>query len=143
MTLAAVRAANLTLNLVSGAPAKVAVPASVTISAGQLTANFTFQILDDALIEGPKTVQVAAFAAGGLAGTGAIQILDNDTATLTLTLPAALIEGGAAGTGTITVNGALASPLTVALTSSDATTTVPATVTIRSGAVRRRSRSPP
>ncbi len=133
VALAAVRGTSLTLSLVSGAPAKVTVPATVTVPAGQLTASFAFQVLDDALIEGPKTVQISASAAGGLAGTGTIQILDNDLATLTLALPASLSEGGVAGTGTVTVNGSLASPLTVALSSSDPTTTVPATVTIALG----------
>jgi len=122
------------VNLESSAPAKVTVPAMVTIPAGQLTAVFALTLLDDALLDGDKVIAIRASAPGMSPGAGSFKLLDNETATLALTLPSGATEGAGTVQGTLALSAVPSGNIVIALTSSDTQTlTVPATVSLKAG----------
>ncbi|WP_158520982.1 choice-of-anchor Q domain-containing protein [Fuerstiella marisgermanici] len=112
------------------------VPASVTIAAGQSSASFTINAVDDAIVDGTQSVSVAANATGYATDSASLDVTDDDVLMLKLTVsPASISENGGTATGTVLRNdGDLSSPLEVTLTSGDTTeATVPTTVTIAAG----------
>lgn len=124
----------LTVALVSSLPGTLAVPANVTIPGGQPSATFTLTPVDDALLNGTRAITLTGNATLYSPATANISILDNETATLGVTLPASVTEGAAGVTGTVTVSAAPAVPVTVALSSdAPANAQPPATVTIPAG----------
>ncbi|MCA9047607.1 MAG: hypothetical protein KDA89_02700, partial [Planctomycetaceae bacterium] len=126
----------VTVTLSSDDTTEATVPQTVVIPAGETTATFAVNAVDDAQIDGTKTVTVTASAAGFGSGTGTVAVKDDD-ATLTLVLAATSIgEGDGAGATTATVrrNYVSAQSLTVTLVSGDTTeATVVGTVTIPGG----------
>ena len=96
----------------------------------------TLTIVDDALLNGPEAVPITATLTGYNNGVGTITIHDNETAVLTVSLPASAHEnaGVLTAAGTITSSAAPANDITVQLLSSDVTgLTVPATVILHAG----------
>lgn len=129
--------AALIVNLSSGS-ARLTVPASVTIPAGQASATFTATPTNDSVFSGQTTVTVTATATGLTNGTGSVIINDDESAALSLTPSVTTFSESAAApavTYTISRNTAdTSSAITVALTSSDtARLTVPATINIPAG----------
>ncbi|MCY2927241.1 MAG: LEPR-XLL domain-containing protein, partial [Planctomycetota bacterium] len=127
---------DLTVTLASSDTTEATVPATVTILAGQTSATFDLTFVDDGDLDWIQNATITASSAGYRGATGTIAIHDNETAALTVTLPASATEGAGVltGAGTVTVSAAPASNVTVSLTSSDTTElTVPATVTILAG----------
>lgn len=119
--------------LTSGDPASLQVPSTVTVPAGQTSANFTITIIDDSKINGTRPVLITAHVANWTDGTATTNVLDNENTNLVVTLPASVTEG-ATGSGTATISGTLTSALTVSLVSNNTSRlTVPATVTIPAG----------
>ena len=127
--------AALTVHLSSANGAKLTVPASVVIPAGASFATFTASTVDDPSIDKAASVTISATAAGYTAASRAVQVLDDDIPTLTLTLDSTTaMEGGADVTATVTRDKVTNLPLTVKLRSSDASSAaVPATVIIPAG----------
>jgi hypothetical protein len=125
--------ADLPVALVSSAPEKAAVPAGVVVAAGSTQAVFDVTVGDDRIIDGPRAVTIAALTEGY--GIATILVHDNESTNLTLTLPAGGYEGTVwTNGGRITMGGEWPGPLTLTLSSSDATEmAVPATVTIPKG----------
>lgn len=120
-----------TVTLTSSDPTAATVPSSVTILANETSTTFQITPVDDAVEDGPQTTLITASASGIGSGTKSFTVQDNETATLTLSLPASVTEGGAAGTGTVTRSVVNASPVTVTLVSSNLlAATVPDTVVI-------------
>ena len=129
---------NLVVGLSSGDATEATVPASVTIEAGQTSAVFNVSVVDDSEIDGSKTATITASASGWASGIDTIQVSDNETKTLTVTIPESAIEGAGAlsGAGTVSIPGTLSENLVVGLSSGDSTeVTVPASVTIQAGQV--------
>lgn len=125
---------NLTVTLTSNNPAQLTVPASVNIAAGQTSATFAISAVDDALLDGSPTVTVSPSGSGYNSQPGSTVVIDNETTTLTISLPASATEGDTGLTGTVTTAAVAGSPVVVALNSSDTSElTVPATVTIPAG----------
>ena len=125
--------ADRTVTLASNANAKVAVPANVTVLAGQLSADFTLTVLDNALLDGNRDVAITATSGSGT-GSATIRIIDNEVTTLALTLPVSTTEGATGITGTATLGAVPSGAITFNVTSSDTTEiTVPATVTSTPG----------
>src|SRR4029077_9760585 len=60
---------NVTFAISNSAPSQVAVPATVTLLAGQTTTNFAITIIDDALLDGPQAATITASAAGFATGS--------------------------------------------------------------------------
>ncbi|MCA9165988.1 MAG: hypothetical protein KDA62_23535, partial [Planctomycetales bacterium] len=126
---------NLTVNLGSSDTSEATVPAMVTIPDGQTSAMFPVTAVDDATVDGTQTVTITASAATFADGTDTIDVTDDDTAALSLSIsPASMSENGGSATGTVSRNTGTTGNLTVNLASSDTSeATVPATVTIPDG----------
>ena len=134
VSLSTVQAANVTVSLTSGNTGKVTVPATVTVLAGQTSATFNVTIVDNALLDGTQNATITATAAPFAPASGTIAVQDNETAVLTLTVPATATEGVGTVSGTVRVSAIPVNAVAVTLTSSDTTAVqVPATVTILAG----------
>ncbi|MEA3208287.1 MAG: large repetitive protein [Chthoniobacter sp.] len=134
VSLPAAQGVAVTVALSSNSPAKITVPASVVVPAGQTSANFTLTVLDDTVLDGTKTVAITAAAAGLSSGAASIQVLDNETGALSVSVPASAAENAGTVQGTVTLASPPAGNVTVALASSDPTAaTVPASVTFTPG----------
>ena len=119
LTISSAPVADFEVNLSSSDTSAITVPATVTILAGQTTANFTATIPDDTLLEGPRSVLIVAAAPSYDSGLKTVQVADNETATITLTMPTTVTEGGAAGTATITLSDVAGGSVRVSLINSD------------------------
>ncbi len=134
--LPAVLATNLTISLTSSDTSEATVPPTVTVPAGQTNATFDITIVDDAILDGDQSATITAAAAGYTSGSGTIIVHDNETATLTVTVPPSATEGDGVLTnaGVVAVSAPVAADVTVTLNSSDTTeVVVPATVTVLAG----------
>jgi cyclophilin family peptidyl-prolyl cis-trans isomerase len=124
----------LTVTLTSSNPARAAIPASITIPAGDASASFV-AIVQNTQDDGDAFVQITASATTLISATSTVTIVDDDTTsgTLAITAPATSVnENSASGLLlTITRNGLpLTAPLTVNLLASNPRLTVPTSVTI-------------
>jgi len=136
VTLSRTFSTDTVLTLTSTDPARLTVPATVTIPAGQLSATFIISTVDDTLLNGSENVGISADGPGGqiLGKLAIITVNDNEVATLAVTAPTSVSEAAGTATGTVTINAVPSSNISVALSSSDTTSlTVPATVTIPAG----------
>lgn len=115
--------------------AALTIPASVLILAGSTApVSFLLQAPDNALFEGPKSVQLTATIATWISANATVTVADDESPRLTLTGPATAAEGDSPRTVTVAMNSALAADLTITLASSNtAKVTVPASVTILAG----------
>ncbi|MCA9048801.1 MAG: hypothetical protein KDA89_08745, partial [Planctomycetaceae bacterium] len=110
--------AALTVQLFSGDTTEVTVPSTLTIPAGQMSATFTLNAVNDAIVDGTQTVTIRAQSSGFTAGTQTVDVTDDDVPVLTLTTADASIDedGGAAATrATLTRNTNPAAALDVGL----------------------------
>jgi len=110
------------VNLTSSDTSKVTVPASVVIPAGQSNAVFDLTIIDDSLLDGDQWVIIKASSQlCANAPQALITVHDNNTATLSVALPASAVQS--AGTlvngGLVSIGTAVAANFTVSLSSSD------------------------
>jgi hypothetical protein len=78
--------------LTSSLPARLTIPASVTIPAGQTNASFSLTVVDDSLLNGPQLVTISAGATNLASGSAVVEVDDNESATLSLVLPATAAE---------------------------------------------------
>ena len=127
----------LTIFLTSGDTTEAALPASVTIPAGQASATFSIDALDDALADGTQSVTIFATASGFSTGSATIQVTDHEILTVSVA-PASVAENAGIGatTGTVTRSNTddLSQALIVNISSADTSeATVAATVTIAAG----------
>lgn len=127
----------LTVDITESTTGLTGVPSTVTFAAGDDTASFDVVAINDAVVQGDRTVTISASVDLHATGTTDILILD-DEAQLTLTVADTLVaEGfGAAGTtATVRRNTPTDVPLTVTLISNNLSElTVPPTVVIPAGA---------
>ncbi|MCM0590374.1 MAG: Calx-beta domain-containing protein [Gloeotrichia echinulata DEX184] len=132
----------LVVKLSSSDTTEVKVPQQVTIAAGEAAATFTIDAVDDNILDGTQTVTISAkptYTASNStletgSGTVSLQVTDNESPTLSLTLDRYVIGESGTATATVTRNTDTSSELTVTLTSSDTTeATVPQTIIIPSG----------
>jgi hypothetical protein len=72
--------ASLAVSLSSSDTTEAQVPATVTIPAGQSSATFPINAIDDTVADGPQSVLISAAAAGYIDGRAALQVTDNDPA---------------------------------------------------------------
>ena len=122
--------ANLTVSLTSSDTSEVTVPATVTILAGQTNAAFDLDIIDDHILDGTDNVAIVASAPGNSNGTNFIAVFDNETATLTLTLPTGADHGDGQVQGSVTSSAAPARDISVSLASSDAAIFQPPSIVV-------------
>jgi hypothetical protein len=130
-------AADLVVSLASSDPASLGVPASVTIPAGQTSAQFGVYAPDNALVDGDRTVTVLATSAGFDNGAASLTITDDDVPTLTISIGTETLAEDAsnpAANAVLTRNTSTATDLVVHLLSDNiGRLTVPASVTIPAG----------
>lgn len=125
---------DLIVSLNSSDTTEATVPATVTILAGQSSAVFNLNIVDDAELDGTQTATVTATAASYTTGTANISVLDNETATLSVILPATATEGQGTVIGTVQSSAAPSANVVVSLSSSDTSEIqVPASIIIPAG----------
>ena len=128
--------ANISVTLVSEAPAVITLPATVTLPAGSTTVTFSVTVPNDGLITGARTVTGTASFTNWTAGQTTVAVLDNESTNLMLTLPVSLREGVGVQTnvGRVAIAGTLTNALVVALLSQDTSElTLPASATILAG----------
>ena len=113
-------------------------PGLIIIPAGQTSAVFNVTIVDDTLIDGPRSAAIVAQVTNWPPASASIVVQDNDNVSLSLRLTLRSQAGEASGTinsgGVVSIPGKLSSNLVVSLESSDLTELqVPSTVTILAG----------
>jgi hypothetical protein len=124
----------VTVTLTSSDPTRVSVPATVTIPVGQSSANIPLTVIDDNLLNGPELITISASTPTFTPASAQVTIHDNESATLSLTLPASAAEGVGAVTGTVNSSTAPTQNITITLASSNtARASVPATVILPAG----------
>ena len=126
----------LAVTLTSSNTSAARVPATVTIPAGQASATFAVDPVDDNLLDGTRTVTLTASAAGYVHNSGVLAITDYETLSLTFAANSvAENAGNAATTATVTrSNTDNSSALVVQLADSNTgVLRAPATVTIPTG----------
>ncbi|MFZ4766044.1 MAG: S8 family serine peptidase, partial [Roseimicrobium sp.] len=123
----------VTVGLSSSDSTAVIVPGGVVIPAGQTSATFAIQIVNDTKIDGLQSATISASVAGWTGDTADMDVLDNENTNLAISLPTTVTEGGT-GTGTVSISGTLPADLIVTpVSDTTARLTVPATVTIPAG----------
>jgi len=128
--------ADVLVALHSGDTSELTVPATVTIPAGQLGVPFDLTVVDDTDADGPQTVAITAAVENWTGGQAVIEVADNESFDLVVTLPADVWEsaGVLTGAGTVSINGVLPTDLIVSLISEDTSELqVEPTVTIPAG----------
>jgi hypothetical protein len=125
------------VTLISGDLTEATVPLTVTIPAGQASANFTVTAVDDTILDGTQSVLISAsmFSAFGTSAT--VNVTDRETLSVSVSNATVAENAGPnARTGVVTRNNTdIAGPFTVTLTSNDLSElTVPVTVLIPGGA---------
>jgi uncharacterized repeat protein (TIGR01451 family) len=70
---------NLMVSLVSGTPAKLTVPSSVTILAGQISQTFDLTLVDNSIPDGHQMVAVNASAPLFASGSASIYVIDDES----------------------------------------------------------------
>jgi len=129
-------AAPIVVALASSDPASLRVPPSVLIPAGATSAVFQATVVDDALLNGPRSVVLTASVPGWPAGSATVIVNDNESATLAMQLLTSVVEGGGTVTnaGNVTLGGITVSNLVITLSSSQTTLiSVPASITVAAG----------
>jgi hypothetical protein len=111
------------ITLTSSDTSELTVTGSVTIAAGQTNVTFSPAVVDDAELDGTQTAVITATGPWCIPTNAAVAIRDNETATLTVTLPATAREGDGvlAGAGHVYVSAPVSTNVTITLTSSDTT----------------------
>ncbi|HEY9690604.1 MAG TPA: Calx-beta domain-containing protein [Oculatellaceae cyanobacterium] len=132
----------LVVQLSSSDTTEATVPATVTIAANQASATFEIQSFDDTIVDGTQPVIITAkpvYTNTNVAvqtgnATANLNIVDNESPSLKLTIDRDVISETGIATATITRNTNTDSVLVVNLNSSDTTeATVTNTVTIAAG----------
>lgn len=126
--------ASLTVTLASSDTSEVTVPATVDILAGQASATFSVDAVDDPDQDAGQSATITASADGIFSGTFGVMIEDDEDPIPTITLsadPARISENGETSTVTIEISAASDTGYTFDLSGDDTTELmVPSTVTV-------------
>jgi M6 family metalloprotease-like protein len=125
---------DLTVNLLSSDTSELSVPATVVILAGQTSATFNINVVDDALLDGSQPVTVTATAADYLPGVATDSVHDNETAVISLSVPASVQEGQVSVSGLVSLSAVPANSVSVRLSVDvDGYLALPQTVLVPAG----------
>ena len=89
----------------------------ITLAMGQASTPFTVVVQNDDALDGTQHATITASAPGCAEGSDAVLIHDDESATLTLALPASVMEGSGTITGEVTVSAVVEADLDVDLSS--------------------------
>jgi uncharacterized repeat protein (TIGR01451 family) len=132
--LPAAQQSDVLVGLTSSNPARVAVPANITLFAGQSNAVFELTILDDGILDGTQPVTITASVPATGTGSASMTIFDKETATLQILLPPTVIKGQGSVQGSVQVSAPVAANVSAGLISSNTNLIqIPAAVIISSG----------
>lgn len=135
VTLGAVPAGPISVQLSSSDTTEITVPVSVVVPTGQTSATFDVTLPDDIYIDGPQNVTVTAHVAGWTDASANGIVQDDEGSVISVSLPFPVAENAGGITGTVSVAGIVSSAVDVSLVSSSpADLTVPSVVTIPAGA---------
>lgn len=107
--------AALVVNLMSSDTAEATVVSSVTIPAGQLSsAPFDIDAVDESVFDGTKVVTITASAAGFADGTDTVDVLDDETPVVSISIDSTSIaeDGGVAN---VTATSSFAAPAEITI----------------------------
>lgn len=122
---------DLPVLLKSSNASEATVPLTVTIPAGSASVTFLVTIMDDVVSDGAKTTLLTAAAEGFAMASQALTVKDNEISSISVTLPASMVEGAVAQIGTVAVGATAAFPRIVTLTpSAPSALVVPGIVTL-------------
>lgn len=93
VTANAAPASDLVVSLSTDDPSEATLPTSVTILAGQTSASFTITLEEDVDLDGSQLATITAMSAGYDLAAATVSVQDNETTSVTLTLPSTIIEG--------------------------------------------------
>ena len=126
---------DVVVNLRSKSPAKVSVPTTVTIHAGESSATVPLNILDDPFVDGPKNVIITASSIEDPEVQAVVQVIDNDGGNIGLAVPAAAQENSGSVAGTVTLSAPALAAQVISLASDlPSAAQVPASIVISRGA---------
>jgi alpha-tubulin suppressor-like RCC1 family protein len=126
----------ITITLLSDSPSVLTVPTTVIMPSWMTSVTFDLSIINDANLNGPRHVQISAFAAGMQGDLTYIQIYDDDTGNLSIELPTSVNErdGILENAARVTLDTPAVNDITVYLESTDTSRIiVPSVATIPSG----------
>ncbi|MCC6508139.1 MAG: hypothetical protein IT423_03475, partial [Pirellulaceae bacterium] len=124
----------ITISLSSSDTTEATVPATVTILAGQTSADFTIQAVDDNLMDGTQTATITASSLGYNGTSRTVDVTDSESLSITIDQSTISENGGVTQARVTRSNTNNGTPLLVNLQSSDLSeATVPATITIPAG----------
>ncbi len=134
VSIASPLATNLTINLFSASSSQISVPESIVLWASATNAFFDLDLMDDALLNGTRAVNITATASGYLNGVQPLVIHDNETTTMTVSIPAEETEGNGTFAGSVTLETTADADIVVELISSDTSEVmVPGLVVVPAG----------
>jgi len=117
---------------------EISAPLSLTIYAGNSDADFDIQIIDDDLLDGSQKIDIHVTITGFESDSETIFVHDNETATLTLSMPDQVFEwqGELSDQCSVIVNKTVDKNIPIYLNSSDTTEIqVPESIVIPSGSL--------
>ncbi len=125
----------LQVEVVSSDTTAATVPTLVTIAAGQSSATFEVNGVDDSVVDGNQVAVVTTSVDGFAAGSDSIVVVDDDIAAFTLVIAEdSISEAGGVSVATLSRNTLAVSSLTVDLTNGDPSeVAIPQEVTIPVG----------
>jgi hypothetical protein len=124
---------DLIVNLVSSDPSRLTVPATITIPAGQTSVRVSLTLIGSTLLLGLEKVTITASAASYPNAQSTVNVHDNQSAGLSVSLATTLSEGNTV-VGTISSSAAPATDITINLVSSNpGRASVPTTVVLPAG----------
>jgi hypothetical protein len=124
---------DMTVTLSSSDSSRLSAPPSVLVSAGSTSIPLTLTATDNTLLDGLEPVTMTATSPYAT-GSAIVNVHDNETASLSVSIPATAREGDGTLAGTITASAAPVKDITVQLSSSNTSRlTVPATIKLLAG----------
>ncbi len=129
-------ASNLVVTLTSGNTNEILVPATVTIPANQTSIQFPVTVVDDALFDGTQSAVITAEFTDRPSASATINVADNESARITVAVPADGAEGGGviSNGGFVLLSAAAGRDVAVQLLSSNtARVAVPAVAVVPAG----------
>ena len=122
------------LQLSSSDTTELIVPPTVVVPAGQQSATFALQPVNDTFIDGDKTVTVTATLAGSTPGESTVVVADNEPRNVYWSSSSSVREGAESLSGSVFLSYTTEEDFVIDLSSSDTSElTVPAQVTIPGG----------
>lgn len=125
---------DLVVRLDAGEASRLNLPETITIAAGSSWASCKVSVADDDVFTGSTISRISATAEGYVSSSATLEVLDDEKATLTLTLSANNAREGEILTGTVTMDAVSTTDTVIKLGSTlSSQITMPATVTILAG----------